>query len=73
MKVNLRQRPWVQVACLSLWPILLFAQSSDLAQNLADCKNGREACDRSKLTPSQSDAVALAGPRAQRFELQERL
>jgi hypothetical protein len=60
MKVSLRKCLWVQVACLSLWPILLFAQSPDLAQNLADCKNGWETCDRSKLSPSESDAVALA-------------
>src|SRR5207244_5640914 len=58
--LSLRKCFWVQVACLSLWPILLCAQSSDLAQNLADCKNGREACDRSKLSSSESDAVAIA-------------
>ena len=33
-------------ACLSLWPILLLAQSSDLSQNLEACKAGREPCDQ---------------------------
>src|SRR5947209_18026331 len=61
MKVSLRKCLLVQVACLGLWPILLFAQSPDLAQNLADCRNGRETCDPSKLSPSQSADVALAG------------
>src|SRR5437588_158498 len=40
--------------------ILAFAQSSDFAQNLEACKNGRGACDRSKLTESESAGVALA-------------
>src|SRR5438876_1862600 len=61
MKVSLRKCLLVQVACLGLWPILLFAQSPDLAQNLVDCRNGRETCDPSKLSPSQSADVALAG------------
>src|SRR5438876_7805993 len=61
MKVSLRKCLLVQVACLGLWPILLFAQSPHLAQNLADCRNGRETCDPSKLSPSQSADVALAG------------
>jgi len=71
MKVSL-QKLWVQVLCLSLWPILGFAQSSDLAQNLADCKSGREACDRSKLSQSESAEVAPRRPWAQCFELQGR-
>jgi hypothetical protein len=61
MRVTLRKCLWAQVACLSLWPVLALAQSSDLAQNLADCKNGRETCDRSKLNQSESADVALAG------------
>lgn len=48
MKINLSKYRWAQLACLSLWPILLCAQSSDLAQNLADCKSGWESCDRSR-------------------------
>src|SRR5207253_8074504 len=60
MKVSLRKYLWAQIACLSLLPILAFAQSSDLAQNLEACKNGRGACDRSKLTESESAGVALA-------------
>src|ERR1700751_6453265 len=60
MKVNLGKRVWALVSCLGLWPILVFAQSADLAQNLADCKNGREACDRSRLTQVQSAEVGSA-------------
>src|ERR1700747_2374047 len=54
---------WALVACLSLWPIALFAQSSYLEQNLTDCKNGRETCNRSKLSQSESADVALASHR----------
>src|SRR5437660_12390298 len=60
MRVSLRKYLWAQIACLSLLPILAFAQSSDFAQNLEACKNGRGACDRSKLTESESAGVALA-------------
>ena len=49
-----------EVACLSLLPILLFAQPSDPAQNLANCKNGRAGCDRSRLSQLESAQVALA-------------
>src|SRR6267142_3825473 len=59
MKVSLWEY-WTLGACLSLLPIALFAQSSDLAQNLVDCKNGRETCDRSKLSQSESADVARA-------------
>jgi hypothetical protein len=48
---------------LSIWPILLRAQSTDGAQNLADCKNGVEICDRSKLSQSELTDVALAAHR----------
>jgi hypothetical protein len=58
MKINRSKYLWAQVACLSLWPVLLCAQSSDLAQNLADCKNGWESCDRSRLSESESADVA---------------
>src|SRR5689334_1587447 len=51
---------WAQAACLSLWPILAFAQSPNLAQNLADCNAGRESCDRSRLSQSESADAALA-------------
>jgi hypothetical protein len=47
-------------ACLSLWPILLLAQSSDLSQNLEACKAGREPCDQSKLSPAQMTDVTSA-------------
>src|SRR5207245_205160 len=60
MKVSLRKCLLVQVACLGLWPILLFAQSPDLAQNLANCRNGYDSCDHSKLTQQETIALALA-------------
>src|SRR5438477_2673119 len=53
----------VPVACMSLWPIILFADPSDRAQNLADCKSGWETCDRSKLSQSESADVALSDHR----------
>jgi len=59
MKVRISKYFWVQIACTSLWPVLLFAQSSDLVKNLEDCKYGVDTCDRSRLTPSQSAAVDL--------------
>ena len=59
MKINLSKSRWAQVVCLSLWPVLLCAQSSDLAQNLADCKSGWESCDHSRLSQSESADVAL--------------
>ena len=60
MNVTLRRCLWAEVACLTLGPVLLFAQPSDLAQNLADCKSGRDACDRSRLSQSELVEVALA-------------
>jgi hypothetical protein len=63
MNFTLRKYRWAQVACLILWPILVCAQSSDLKQNLDDCKNGWETCDRSRLSQSESAAVALADHR----------
>ena len=73
MKASLRKYLWAPVACLSLWPVLAFAQSPDFSQNLEACKAGREACDRSKLSVPQSAEVALADPWAQRCKLQESL
>ena len=60
MKANLRKYLWAPVACLSLWPVLAFAQSPDLSQNLEACKAGRETCDRSRLSAPQLAEVALA-------------
>ncbi len=62
MKAILRKCLWAQVACLSLGlsPVVAFAQSSDLAQNLETCKAGREICDQSKLSAAQLAEVALA-------------
>lgn len=50
---------WAQLALVSLWPILVCAQSSDLA-HFGDCKNGLETCDRSNLTQSELPDVAFA-------------
>ena len=61
MKVSWQKCLWAQVVCLSLWPVLLLAQSSNVAQNLEACKIGREACDRSKLSQAELREVALAG------------
>lgn len=60
MKTILGKRIWTAVACFSLWPMITFAQSSDRAQNLADCKNGPEGCHFSKLSQAQSAEVARA-------------
>ena len=57
-KISLRA-----VSCLSLWPVLLLAQSSNLAENLTDCKNGWETCDRSRLSQSEPADVALSDHR----------
>jgi hypothetical protein len=59
MKVTMQTLLWALVACLSLWPILVFAQSSDVARDLEACKNGRATCDRSKLAQSESAEVAV--------------
>ena len=60
MEMSVRKYYWAQLAFLSLWPILLHAQSSDRAQNFADCKKGWGTCDRSKLSQSELTDVALA-------------
>src|SRR5689334_10823717 len=60
MKAPLRKCLLAPVACLSLWPIVVLAQASEPVQNLADCKAGRESCDHSRLSPSQSADVAFA-------------
>jgi len=60
MKVSLRKCFGVSVGCFSFWSILAFAQSSDLTSNLANCKAGRETCDRSKLSQSEATEVAVA-------------
>src|SRR4029077_6607906 len=59
MKVNNRRLLWALVACLGSWHALVFAQSPDNKQNLLACKNGWEACDRSKLTQSELAEVAV--------------
>jgi hypothetical protein len=58
MKVSLWKSRSAQVACLSLWPILLFAQAPDLAQSLDDCKNDLESCPRARLSEAESADVA---------------
>lgn len=60
MRTSLRRYLGTQIACITLWPVLVIAQSTDLAQNLSACKNGWASCDRSKLTRTESDAVAVA-------------
>jgi hypothetical protein len=59
MNISLRNCLGKQVACLSLWPILAFAQSSDLSSNLANCKAGHDTCDRSKFSQSEATEVTL--------------
>src|SRR5438552_2412683 len=60
MKFSLSKQLWVLAAFFSLWPSFLFAQASNVSQNLVDCKNGRETCDRSRLSKSESAEVALS-------------
>src|SRR5579872_1937257 len=60
MKARLHQILRTPLVCLSLWPVLAFAQSSDLSQNLEACKSGSEACDQSRLSAEQLADVALA-------------
>lgn len=60
MKMTVRKYYLAQVALLCLWPILLHAQSSDRAQNLADCRNGLGTCDRSQLSESELADATLA-------------
>ncbi len=60
MKASFWKYLWGPVACLSLCPVLAFAQSPDFSQNLAACKAGREACDQSRLSAVQLTEVALA-------------
>jgi hypothetical protein len=51
----------VHVACLSLWPLALFAGAPDPAVNLQACKNRWATCDRARLTLSELTEVARAG------------
>lgn len=60
MKVALSRSLWACVACLSFWPVLLFAGTPDPAANLSACKKGWPACERSRLTLSEMTEVALA-------------
>jgi hypothetical protein len=60
VKFSLLKRFGVLSACFGFWTILLVAQSSDATQNLADCKNGWESCDRSRLSQSEFADVARA-------------
>src|SRR5437867_850645 len=60
MKVTLSRTLWAQVACLSLWPVLLSAGTPDPTGNLLACKKGWPSCDRSRLTLSEVTEVAVA-------------
>src|SRR5271155_1744403 len=51
---------WVRVAGLCLCPIWALAQSPDVAHNLEACKAGLVICDRSRLSQSESEDIALA-------------
>jgi hypothetical protein len=73
MNISLRKCLGKQVACLRLWPILACAQSSDLSSNLANCKAGRDTCDRSKLSQSEAAEVALVVHRQNVVRLPQRL
>ena len=59
-KYRLPKYRWALVACLTLWPVLALAQSANLPQNLAACKDGSESCDPSKLSAAQLTEVARA-------------
>jgi hypothetical protein len=59
INMNITWQKCLLAAGVTLWPILLFAQSSgpnpdaqNAAQNLDACKAGRDTCDRSKLSSS---------------------
>jgi len=60
MKVGLNKYFFAQIICLSLWPVLAWAQSPDVAANFEACKAGRETCDIARLSPSESKELALA-------------
>jgi hypothetical protein len=51
---------WAQVACLSLTPGLLFAETPARYLNLAACMSGRPSCQRSRLTLTEMGEVAAA-------------
>ena len=70
MRTSLRRYLGTQIACITLWPVLVIAQSTDLAQNLSACKNGWASCDRSKLTRTESGLrVGGCQPPAGGFEV----
>ena len=58
MKINLRKHICAQIVCLSLWPVLLFAQSADLDKGPAVCKSGTEVCEQSKMIQVQPQSKA---------------
>lgn len=60
MKVTSWKFLWTLIGFLGVWPVLLFGQLSGSAQNLANCKQGREICHRSRLTEAQLAEVARA-------------
>ena len=57
---RLAARPWVYLACLSLWPACLSAATPDAAANLSACKNNWSSCERSRLTLTEMTEVTLA-------------
>src|ERR1700688_1161205 len=60
MNISLRKFLRAQLACLSLFPPLAGAQSTDASRNLDECRAGRSTCDHSRLNQSESADVALA-------------
>ena len=50
----------VQVACLSVWPLFLFAGAPDPAANLNACKSRWATCDRARLTLTEQTELARA-------------
>jgi hypothetical protein len=60
MQLNRWKCSWMQVACLSFCSVLAWAQSSNAARNLAECRAGNNACDSSKLSPADLEATSTA-------------
>ena len=51
---------WAYLACLTLFPAVSLAETSDPAANLWACKKGWSSCDHRRLTLSEITEVAVA-------------
>jgi hypothetical protein len=60
VKVILRIVRFSLIMSLTCYAALMSAQSPDHEQNLFACKNGWDSCDRSALTPADTNEVAAA-------------